>query len=244
MNQSFLFTLLSVLTIVCYGCLSVFVCRHQTLHSGKCGLGKSFLMPLLMLFLLFSLCSPWRFLLTGRPVPGTDAAALFPRSGVWLLVTLGLLAGGAGDTLLEIGDRYFAGGLVSFLIGHFFYLAASLLQIADGGAFRPWILLLLAGYLPVILTVGRRIVGGVSGPIRTAVTIYLTAILAMSMSAACRLFSVPAAAYVSGLAGSILFIVSDSILAENTFLGAGKKGVMPTYTLAQALLTVGFLLAM
>jgi len=66
----------------------------------------------------------------------------------------------------------------------------------------------------------------------------------MSFSEWFRLGNVPAAAFVFGISGALLFMLSDTLLGFKTFLGMKRDGVMPTYTAAQALLCIGYLLAM
>lgn len=233
-------TAVSALILVVYIVLSVIVCRYRKKHQGSCGILKSFLMPVLILFVIASLFSPWRFQLSGRAVP----EVLFPGTNTWVLVILAISCGCLGDTFLEKDEKWYGAGLLSFLAGHLFYIAASAEQIKAGaGIYRPifWVII---PYIPVLWYVTDKLFSKLTGMVRGAVLLYSAVIVCMSFSEWFRLGNVPAAAFVFGISGALLFMLSDTLLGFKTFLGMKRDGVMPAYTAAQALLCIGYLLAM
>ena len=113
---------LSLLAMAAYVICSILVCRHRRRTGGaRCGWGKSALMPLLALFVWASLYSPLRFVLTGRKIPANP----LPEDAAYLFVIAGLLFGCLGDSLLEIGGKWYGPGAGAFLVGHLCYLHAA-----------------------------------------------------------------------------------------------------------------------
>ena len=147
----------------------------------------------------------------------------------WMVI--GLVLSLLGDIfLLGTTKAMFAGGLVSFLLGHVAYVVA--MQQAPRSV--PWTLVGLAVVVLAIATVGRRIVAGVGGlgdkELVPAVIAYLAVISAMVVSA----FGTTAA---WAIVGALLFYASDATLAWNRFLEQRRFGpitVMVTYHLGQA----------
>jgi uncharacterized membrane protein YhhN len=85
----------------------------------------------------------------------------------------------------------------------------------------------------LLATVGRRIRAG-AGKVSVAVTIYLGAITAMALAAAAH-------GNGWGIAGGLVFVVSDSILGWDRFahrLGVAPVAVMVAYHIALACLLV------
>ncbi|MEO6989367.1 MAG: lysoplasmalogenase [Aquihabitans sp.] len=148
--------------------------------------------------------------------------------GTWMVV--GLVLSLAGDVFLLLPEKWFVGGLASFLLGHIAYVVA--LQLAPRSL--PLTLVGLAVVLVSVAVIGRRIVSGVAagddrdmvGP----VIAYLVVISAMVVSAFGT--SAPWA-----IVGAGLFYASDATLAWNRFLEKRRFGpvsVMVTYHLGQA----------
>ncbi|MGN1023015.1 MAG: lysoplasmalogenase family protein [Lachnospiraceae bacterium] len=234
-------TALSLLSFAAYVICSILVCRHRRRTGGaRCGWGKSALMPLLALFVWTSLYSPLRFLLTGRELP----ANLFPGDRAYIFVIAGLLFGCIGDTLLEIGGKWYGPGAAAFLMGHLCYLHAAGIQIRAGGGVKAPMFLLALFYLIPVIAAGRALLASVHGMIRIGMASYMAAILAMSFSMLLRFGLVPLFAFVCCFAGSIFFLISDGWIGCHAFLGRDGNGIMETYTIAQALLALGFVLAM
>lgn len=150
-----------------------------------------------------------------------------PTIRAWMVAGLVLSLG--GDVLLMLPERWFVGGLVSFLLGHIAYVVALQLAPTSPG----WSLVGLAVVVACIATVGRRIVAGVAAGDHRAmvgpVIAYLLVISAMVVSA----FGTAAA---FAIVGAFLFYASDATLAWNRFLEPRRYGplaVMVTYHLGQ-----------
>jgi uncharacterized membrane protein YhhN len=151
-------------------------------------------------------------------------AALGPGAS-WELVaalTFSLL----GDVYLMLPGNLFAAGLGAFLVGHLFYIAA----------FDPPPLataLWLVGVLFVSAPVTLRILRAVPGtPLRVAVTAYMLVIAVMVASAA-------AAGGWIAVAGALLFMFSDSMIAWNRFVrpfALARPAIIVTYHVGQLLL--------
>lgn len=161
-------------------------------------LGLAAKAPLSCLFILAALLQP-------RPEPGY----------AWLMLA-GLVFCLGGDVFLALPqERMFLFGLVSFLIGHVFYVAAffALAQL------NLWTWVGLASSLAVGAAVFRWLrphLGKMFGPvIAYMVVISLMAVGAWTVFGAERLAS-PGRALV--LAGALCFYVSDIFVARNRFV--------------------------
>jgi uncharacterized membrane protein YhhN len=174
-------------------------------------------------------------------------AVLAAMQGGPLLLVAALGLSAAGDAFLSRdGEKAFLGGLASFLAGHIAYVA--LFALAGGGlallsaeSRRGAIALAMAAFSIVMLAALWRRVGP---QLRIPVAIYVAAILAMGVSA-----------LTTGngwvIAGAVLFIASDGLLATERFLVAAisqhrvwmRYAVWVLYYAAQLAITLGFLLA-
>jgi uncharacterized membrane protein YhhN len=141
-------------------------------------------------------------------------------------ILLGLVFGITGDVLLMSPDLFLI-GLVSFLIGHIFYIFA----------FIPGVLLnYLMGAPLLVLGVGMGYyLSDKTGVMLIPVMLYLIVILAMSWMALSRDKNLPN--YKTIVVGSLFFILSDSFLALAKFTGLetgfNSAIIMGTYYLAQ-----------
>jgi len=153
------------------------------------------------------------------------------------LVVAGLVCSMVGDVCLLEPDR-FVFGLASFLVAHLFYLAAFASGRQAGGpsaaALAPF--LGVAGLLIAVLW--RR-----AGTLRWPVAAYVAVISAMGWQAARRAGApmTPEPSGILALAGALLFMTSDGLLAFGRFVRpfrAGDAGVMVTYYGAQALIAL------
>lgn len=154
-----------------------------------------------------------------------------PTIRTWMVV--GLLFSLAGDVFLLGSERFFVGGLVSFLIAHIAYV----IGLFHGPVSTGWTVVGVIVVLIAIATVGLRIVRGVRthpehggsamvGP----VIAYLLVISAMVVAS----FGTASAVAV---VGASLFYLSDAVLAWNRFVESRRYGpitVMVTYHLGQA----------
>lgn len=181
------------------------------------------------LYLLARPAMPWPVSCTVKTIPilcMALALLLSRRDTFALLVVGGLLLSAVGDFLLAMpGDGTFVPGLVAFLLGHVAYVGAFLTE-------RRGLHLLHA--LPVLaygVGVGLWLwphLGGMSLPVLA----YLVVICTMLWRAAARVGRGATLDLWLGLAGAVLFVLSDTAVAANRFvteLPAASAVIMLTY---------------
>jgi uncharacterized membrane protein YhhN len=153
-----------------------------------------------------------------------------------VLIVLGLLASVVGDVfLMVIDDRWFIYGLVSFLIAHFFYIAAF---TVEGDATAPiWYIVPFAIYGALML----RWLWADLGQMKAPVMLYVFVILIMAWQAANRWIETRETAPLLAMIGAYLFVFSDSVLAVERFRGTWRTArilVLGTYFTAQWLIAL------
>jgi uncharacterized membrane protein YhhN len=184
---------------------------------------KPLLMPLLMLgyFLETKPLGPFSTLLL---------AALFFS---WL-----------GDVLLmfdAVTETYFIAGLLSFLTAHLFYIIYFTRIRSQQASFlrkRPVMLLAVLAYVVELMYVLWPHLGGMKIP----VLVYGIVIGTMLCLALWQYGKISHKAAWLFIAGAILFVASDSLLAINKFkapIHLGGLWIMGTYILAQYLIARG-----
>jgi len=186
----------------------------------------------------------FQFILKGCLMPLVFAVYFFGTNTILLPVVLALVFAWIGDVLLVriTNILWFKLGLASFLVGHIFYC------IAMSGFIRPLnipVLVVSIVFAAVFCIVAYKVVRP-SKQMRIPVIAYEAIIMIMAIFA-CQLFiaQMSAAKYFGALvfAGSICFVVSDTLLALRTFRRARIYfGVMITYIAAQLLIALGFCL--
>jgi len=126
------------------------------------------------------------------------------------MILAGLVFSMAGDVLLILPADRFAAGLAAFLIAHLCYGAAFVSEIR---ALTWWRLvpLLVYGALVYLLLAPSL------GSLKLPVGIYVLAILAMAWSAWERWGQLGSRGALLALAGALLFVISDTVLAFNHF---------------------------
>ena len=173
-------------------------------------------------------------------------AVLAAMHGGLPLLVAALALSAVGDALLSRdGEKAFLGGLASFLAAHIVYVALFLktgggLELLSAQSWRGAIALAMAAFSIVMLAALWRRVGP---QLRVPIAIYVAAILAMGLSALTT-----GNAWV--IAGAVLFIASDGLLAAERFLLAAisphrvwmRYAVWVLYYVAQLAITLGFLL--
>lgn len=141
---------------------------------------------------------------------------------------LGMALSLLGDVCLMFsGERWFAAGLVSFLLAHITYSIAFVTRWQ-----AEWALLWLIVYAVVGVVLGRQILPH-AGTLRAPVAIYVLAILTMAFLGA----GVGVAAGV----GAALFVASDGMLAYDKFVrpfSSARLLVLTTYWLGQWLIAL------
>ena len=150
--------------------------------------------------------------------------------------TIALIAALAGELLL-LSDSLFLYGLLAFLIMQIGYMFVFFRERIG----RP----LLIGYATLLIIVVISVslfIWEDAGSLRWPVLIYSSAICTMSYAALSR--NPRLSGHKMVFLGTILFIISDSVIALhqfNTGIDAGKLTVMITYGIAQYLIVIGML---
>ena len=151
------------------------------------------------------------------------------------LVFAGLLCSLGGDVWL-LFPRGFVAGLASFLLTHLLYIAA----FAPGTPWNASAWALLAPFALGSLAMLRYLWPHL-GRDRAPVGVYVSVIAVMGWCAAVRATAAPSASGELALAGALLFMLSDGLLATDRFarrLRAADAIVMTTYYAAQTLIAL------
>ncbi len=150
-------------------------------------------------------------------------------------IVAGLVCSLAGDILLMLPSDRFIPGLVSFLIGHVFYIAA--FTSGTGFSFSLWLLAPFVVYGVVIF----GILSPHLGKMKLPVVAYMVVILVMAWQAWERLSQTGEIAALLASTGAVLFVVSDSALALGRFRGrfrSARAVTLSTYYAAQWLIAL------
>ena len=162
---------------------------------------------------------------------------------VWLAVLFSL----AGDTLLLFEAKqpvFFILGLVAFLIAHVFYIIAYRQHVDESGESSLEAVQKIRFSFPVVLAgTGLIVVLYPSlGSLKIPVVIYALILIIMVLNAVFRYGRTSNNSFWRVFTGSILFMLSDSLLAINKFfkpVTAAGFWMMSTYILAQFLIIQG-----
>ncbi|MEJ5996026.1 lysoplasmalogenase [Pedobacter sp. Du54] len=157
----------------------------------------------------------------------------------------GLLFGLAGDVFLLFEDQnesFFIFGLVAFLLGHIAYMSAFYLDYrVNKTVYQKYTKHAMIGF-GLFSVVFCALLWSYLGDLRFPVIIYALAISLMGIMAVNRFGRVNSLSFKLIFYGSLLFILSDSVLAINRFVYEFKVSgiiVMATYMAAQYLITMG-----
>ena len=171
----------------------------------------------------------------------TVAAAGGMESRTIRLLVIAQLLGAAGDILL-IPDGFptFACGLVCFLVGHIFYCINFGGRSWKGLKPAQWV---LAVVVMVAATAGLLMAIGVEGTFLVPFAVYGMMLMLLIWSALAGVIREKnKATWIILTVGAVLFALSDSLIAVQTFHGAKvilEFLVMVTYVAAQCLLAWG-----
>lgn len=152
-----------------------------------------------------------------------------------------------GDVSLmfvSLNEIWFMIGLVAFLLGHLFYILTYRQHRSESSEAELMPFQKMRFSLPVVLagTGLVTILFPVLGGLKIPVIIYATTIIVMVMNAIFRFGRTNNKSFWFVMLGAILFMVSDSVLAINKFLGAIEMGgvyIMLTYISAQYFIVEG-----
>ena len=143
----------------------------------------------------------------------------------------------AGDVFLMLPRDAFVPGLASFAVAQILFT----ISFAAGEFSGLRLIVGVAIALPVSTLLARRFVGAIKssgrGELVVPVVVYMMVISAMAVS------SIAAGSAVA-IAGAVLFMVSDSLIAESRFVHERSwhgVGIMATYHAALAGLVLGLL---
>lgn len=185
-------------------------------------ISKPLLMPLLIVFFIFNT----------RPF----------ISPLKKWIVLALVFSWAGDVLLmfeSMNTNIFIFGLVAFLIAHIFYILfyESVIRRENLKKNYWWFIPVLIYYVSIIYILSPYL-----GDMKLPVRIYAIVISYMLIQALQTAMIKDQDAAKLMIAGSVLFIISDSLLAVNKFHGSFEYAgiaIMLTYGIAQLLITLG-----
>ncbi len=151
------------------------------------------------------------------------------------MVLLALCFSLLGDIFLMLPSDRFIAGLVSFLVAHLFYIAAFWQAALMAPSMTCGVAVLLV-MIPVYLLLHKNL-----GNLRAPVVVYICVIATMVWAAASSWLALDSPGAAIALAGALLFMISDTVLAVNRFrrpFGAARPTIMATYFAAQWLLAL------
>lgn len=158
---------------------------------------------------------------------------------------LALFFSWVGDVLLEIpdgGELMFMAGLGGFLVSLVFFSVTFFATPGRNAVYHERFWLIIPGLL-YGLAMGVYL-SSYLGEMLIPVIIYETVMIIMLTGAISRIGKVNRISYYLVLAGAVLFVVSDSILAVSKFacpVPLSTVLIMGTYLLAEWLITIGYI---
>lgn len=168
------------------------------------------------------------------------AGTVSSRLKRWILAAL--FFSWAGDVLLMFvpkNEIFFLAGLVSFLLAHIFYIIFfHRVRVLENIKGKLLLLLVVVAYYAILITILLPYLGDMKVP----VLVYGLVISFMLMLAMHMVFITDKKAGKWMMAGALLFVLSDSILAFNKFYKPFELAgilIMLTYGLAQLLIVKG-----
>ncbi|ERI91988.1 YhhN-like protein [Clostridiales bacterium oral taxon 876 str. F0540] len=179
---------------------------------------------------------------------------LMPLLGVFYLlnsphinyyVLLALTFGFLGDVFLLKNSKssWVLAGIISFLIGHAFYIYIFALSSYMVKPIPIWFLLFLLPYIGIVYLVFKKLLSSM-GSMKIPAIFYTCIICTMSFMSLSRIWAVSLLSFMLTFLGSLSFIISDSLLAFDMFSARKENNgsiVMATYTFAQLLIVIGLL---
>jgi uncharacterized membrane protein YhhN len=160
-------------------------------------------------------------------------------------IFFGLLFGLAGDCFLMLLNQnasFFIFGLLSFLIGHLFYVSAFYLDFKSNPVIQKMVSRIALVVFGIFCTSFYLYLRPYLGNLKIPVLVYAFVISLMAIMAVNRRGRVNTLSFNLIFCGALAFLVSDSLLAVNKFVGAfnfSGIAIMATYMLAQYLITMG-----
>jgi uncharacterized membrane protein YhhN len=166
----------------------------------------------------------------------------------WLII-LALAFGTIGDIIMmnEKPKNYFLNGMMAFLIGQVFYIISFLIDIVKYGNFGdfPWWVLVLCVPGVLIGLFSMQKMKPKLGKMLIPTVIYSGSLLIMHFLTVIRSVIIVNEIFLLLYLGSLLFVISDTILAWNHFISKIEHYmvyVMSTYGLGQFFIAYSMLL--
>lgn len=159
---------------------------------------------------------------------------------IHFLILIALFFGWIGDVaLINKTKKTILLGIVTFLLGHVFYIA---LFIQEFGGLYSFKLAGLLFYIVYIYFLVRKLIPYVGKGMLPITFLYITIILCMSISAYFRYPTVTGISYYLTWIGTLSFLCSDSILSFQIYANGSHHGVMILYLIAQTLIICSYLI--
>lgn len=161
-------------------------------------------------------------------------------------ILAGLIFSWAGDVLLQLdnsGTDLFIPGLMAFLLAHVMYIIVFFGTPGNNRFLEKHFYVTFGLLLYGVALTG--LLWDYLGKLRIPVIFYGLIILTMLAGALNRYYKTEKRSYYLVLAGAILFVISDSLLAINKFafhFSLSVFLVMSTYVIAQFLIVTGYML--
>ena len=216
------FLFLGLYVLAC--CFNFYTIHHrkQPGMAKAMFISKCFLMPLLLLSYVFYCFG------------SQEKLSLWP--------VLALFFGWGGDVLLEFGKNWFIPGLISFLVGHVFWIISFLLPVdffsVSPLLYLPLIILILYSFFLLRTLYKEESTKGLHVPL----FFYAAILVVLCEASLLRASYASTLQFLTGLFGAFLFMVSDSLLSQVMFRRKKENFIMLTYTLAQLLLMLTHIL--
>lgn len=214
-----------ILSIVYFVIGVLFIISHYCHYSHMAFISKMLIIPPLMVILALNL--------------------YHDKNRLHKFMYLGLFFSWVGDVLLEVpggGELMFMAGLAGFLISLMFFAVTFFATSGRNAVFHERFWLIIPGLL-YGLTMGIYL-SRYLGEMLIPVILYETVMIVMLTGAVSRIGKVNLTSYYLVLAGAIMFVVSDSILAVTKFAHPASLStllIMSTYLLAEWLITIGYI---
>lgn len=216
-----------IIAVIYFGLLSIHVWGEYKKIIKMRYITKPLLMPLLIIFYVL-----------GATVGTLNALIIFA-----------LLFGTIGDIFMmkEEVDKFFLNGMIAFLIGHVFYIffiTKIVINIGDFASF-PWLILFLTGPGIVVGLYSMKKMKPKLGKFLLPTVIYSGFLLIMHFSTLLLSSATLDERFWYIYLGSLLFVISDTLLAWNRFVSKINHHlvyIMILYGVGQFLITLSFLL--
>lgn len=156
------------------------------------------------------------------------------------LILIALFFGWIGDVaLINKTSKTIKVGIMTFLLGHVFYIALFLQEFGGFFSLKTAGLLFYGVYTYFLV---RKLIPHVNKGMVPITFVYLVIILCMSISAYFRYPTVTGISYYLTWIGTLSFLCSDSILSFQIYANGSHHGVMILYLIAQTLIVCSYLL--